>query len=189
MTDHSDEGAVPLHLRRVVVGHDSNGASRVSLDGATSVASAYEHIPGMMTRLLWATTANGLIPAHVEDRTTPTLSHVPAAGETRFIVATFPPDSVFAAAEFRPELALEENRRLSPGLADLFEPDGFHRTDTIDYGIVLDGELCLELDDGAKTRLRKHDVIVQNGTRHAWRNESDRPATLAFVLIGARRES
>ena len=62
-----------------------------------------------------------------------------------------------------------------------------HRTDSIDYAMVLDGEITLELGDGSKTRLRRHDVVVQNGTRHAWRNESDRSATIAFVLIGTVR--
>ena len=66
-----------------------------------------------------------------------------------------------------------------------FEPDGMHRTPTVDYGIVLDGEIWLELDEGRSALLRQHDVVVQNGTRHAWRNKSNRPATLAFVLIGA----
>lgn len=184
----SSKASIPLHLRRVVTGYDAAGAAVVLLDGPTPVASAYEQIPGMMTRLVWATSAEGRIPGRVDDPTSPTLSHLPAAGETRLIVATFPPDSVFAAADFQPELAAAENHRLSPGLADLFEPDGFHRTDSVDYGIVLDGELCLELDNGARTRLQKHDIVVQNGARHAWRNETDRPATVAFVLIGARRE-
>lgn len=181
------EAAVPLHVRRVVTQETPDGVSSVASDGSPRVASAYEHIPGMMTRLIWATVANAQISARPEDLTTPTLSHAPAVGETRFIVATFPPDSVFAAAAFRPEFAAEENRRLSPGLAELFEPDGFHRTDTVDYAVVLDGELCLELGDGSKTPLRRHDCVVQNGARHAWRNESHQPATVAFVLIGATR--
>lgn len=188
MTEQRAASTPPLHLRRVVTGHDAAGASIVAMDGPVPVASAYEHIPGMMTRLIWATPADGRIPGRADDPTSPTLSHLPAAGETRLIVATFPPDSVFAAAEFRPELAAAENHRLSPGLAELFEPDGFHRTETVDYGIVLDGELCLELDNGVRTRLRKHDVVVQNGARHAWRNETGLPATVAFVLMGARRE-
>ena len=187
MNSLSNGGTVPLRVRRVVTGHSRDGASTVITDGSPPVCCAYEHIPGMMTRLVWATPAAGRIPAQVDDPTTPTLSHVPSAGETRFIVATFPPDSVLAAPEFRPDLAAAENSRLSPGLADAFEPDGFHRTDSIDYGIVLEGELCLELDDGTKTRLRKHDLVVQNGTRHAWRNDSNLPATVAFVLIGTRR--
>jgi quercetin dioxygenase-like cupin family protein len=82
--------------------------------------------------------------------------------------------------------AVAENLAISPGLAELFEPDGMHTTPTIDYGIVLEGEIWLELDEGRSRLIRKHDVVVQNGTRHAWRNKSDQPATLAVVLIGAK---
>jgi quercetin dioxygenase-like cupin family protein len=62
-----------------------------------------------------------------------------------------------------------------------------HKTNSIDYGVVLDGEICLELDDAQERQLQKHDVVVQNGNRHAWRNRSDKPATVLFVLIGAER--
>jgi hypothetical protein len=106
---------------------------------------------------------------------------------TRFLVVTFPPDSVFSAPGFDPQAAAAENSAISPGLAELFEADGMHATPTVDYGIVLEGEVWLELDEGRAELLRKHDVVVQNGTRHAWRNKSNRPATLAFVLIGACR--
>ena len=77
-----------------------------------------------------------------------------------------------------------------PELITKFEMDspGMHTTDTVDYGIVLEGEVWLELDDGKEVHLRQHDVIVQNGTRHAWRNKSDKPVKLAFVLIGANRK-
>ena len=63
-----------------------------------------------------------------------------------------------------------------------------HTTDTVDYGVLLDGELHLELDNRATRRLTPHDVVVQNGTRHAWRNRSDKPATMLFVLVGASRK-
>jgi mannose-6-phosphate isomerase-like protein (cupin superfamily) len=78
-----------------------------------------------------------------------------------------------------------------PELAKTFELDnpGMHTTDTVDYGIVLEGEVWLELDDGKQVLLRQHDVVVQNGTRHAWRNKSEKPVKMAFVLIGARRKS
>lgn len=187
MAENERQGALPLYLRRIVTGDDADGRSKVAMEGSPPVSSAYEHIPGMMTRLVWATSEGTPIPSQPSDPTSPQTSHVPASGETRFIIATFPPDSVFAAPDFNGGLAVEENLRLSPGLAERFEPDGFHRTDSIDYGILLDGELCLELDDGTKTRLRQHDVVVQNGTRHAWRNDSGRPATMAFILIGGCR--
>ena len=69
-------------------------------------------------------------------------------------------------------------------LAAAMEPDnpGVHQTATVDYGVVLDGEVHLELDDGVKIRLTAGDTIVQLGSRHAWRNPTDRPATVAFVL-------
>ena len=93
---------------------------------------------------------------------------------------------MFASPGFDGEAALRETLAVSPGLAERFEPDGMHTTPTIDYAIVLDGEIWLELDGARITHLRQHDVVIQNGTRHAWRNKSERSATLAFVLIGAR---
>lgn len=75
-----------------------------------------------------------------------------------------------------------------PGLGELFEADapGFHRSDTIDYGVLLEGELTLELDDGERV-LRQGDVVVQMGTRHAWRNTGNSPARMLFVMVGAAR--
>jgi quercetin dioxygenase-like cupin family protein len=52
---------------------------------------------------------------------------------------------------------------------------------------VLDGEVWLELDDGKEVHLRAHDIVIQNGTRHAWRNKGTKSVKMAFVLIGARR--
>lgn len=60
-----------------------------------------------------------------------------------------------------------------------------HRTNSIDYGIVISGEVELELDDGRKTTVRAGGVIVQRGTNHLWRNTTDKPCRIAFVLIEA----
>ncbi|MET3229769.1 UNVERIFIED_ORG: hypothetical protein ABIC54_001943 [Burkholderia sp. 1263] len=179
-------GDVPLALRRIVTGHDASGASTVALDAPPPRSDAYRHIPGMVSRLVWATEPAQAIPFDGTDPTPAVATFVPAASGTRFLIVTFPPDSVFLAPDFDPQAAAAENLAISPGLAELFEEDGMHATPTVDYGIVLDGEIWLELDEGRAELLRKHDVVVQNGTRHAWRNKSGRPATLAFVLIGAR---
>ena len=64
---------------------------------------------------------------------------------------------------------------------------GFHRTDTTDFGVVLSGNLALQLDDGAEVSLSPGDVLIENGTRHRWRVVGDVPATLASFIIGARR--
>lgn len=61
----------------------------------------------------------------------------------------------------------------------------FHRTNSIDYGIVLNGEIELELEDGRKTTVGKHGVIIQRGTNHLWRNTTDKPCRIAFILIEA----
>src|SRR5919197_114847 len=58
-----------------------------------------------------------------------------------------------------------------------------HRTETVDVGVVLEGETWLLLDDGSETRLGAGDVVVQRGTNHAWANRSDRPARMVFVMI------
>lgn len=186
-SDPSTTKGVPLIIRRVVTGHDQAGASMVALDTAPPRSDAFRHIPGMMSRLLWATEATPALPFDGVDPTPAATSIVPPPGGTRFLVVTFPPDSVFAVPGFDSAAAAAENMDISPGLAELFEPDGMHATPTVDYGIVLDGEIWLELDEGRAELLHRHDVVVQNGTRHAWRNKSDRAATLAFVLVGASR--
>ena len=58
-----------------------------------------------------------------------------------------------------------------------------HRTETVDVGVVLEGETYLILDDGSETLMRPQDVVVQRGTNHAWANRSDRPTRMMFVMI------
>ncbi|MBJ7443390.1 MAG: cupin domain-containing protein [Sphingobium sp.] len=60
-----------------------------------------------------------------------------------------------------------------------------HRTNSIDYGIVMSGEIELELDDGRVSTVREGGIIVQRGTNHLWRNVTDKPCRIAFILIEA----
>lgn len=60
-----------------------------------------------------------------------------------------------------------------------------HRTNSIDYGIVLEGEIELELEDGRKKTIRQGGIIIQRGTNHLWRNTSDKVCRIAFILIEA----
>lgn len=176
---------VPIHIRRVVTGQNADGKGCLALDAAPPRTDVFRHIPGMVSRLVWATDAAPGLPFSGSDPTLLVTNVVPGPGETRLLIVTFPPDGVFFAPEFDPVAAVEENLTLNPGLAERFEPDGMHATPTIDYGIVLDGEIWLEFDDGHIEHLKRYDVVVQNGTRHAWRNKSDQPSTMCFVLIGA----
>ncbi|HTM33064.1 MAG TPA: cupin domain-containing protein, partial [Vicinamibacterales bacterium] len=67
------------------------------------------------------------------------------------------------------------------------EPDspGMHTTPTVDIDVVISGEIVMELDEGKTVTLRAGDSVVQNGTRHRWRNEGSVPATIAFFICGA----
>jgi hypothetical protein len=178
--------APPNVPRRVITAVNDDGKSVFVSDGPVPNAHHYTCIPGMMTSVVYATAAPPPL-AHDEGETAPPGLHVPpASGETRLMIVTFPPDSSLTGPEFDPAAADAEQREFIPGLAELFEADepGMHRTDTVDYDIVLDGEIWLELDDGATTHLRAGDVAIQRGTRHAWRNKGDCTATMCFVLIG-----
>jgi hypothetical protein len=178
-----------MKIHRVVTGNDSKGKSMFVAAGDAPAQHDYEHIPGMSSAQLWSTPLNPVIPRVFSDPEATIQPIVPGPGGTQFMIVAFPPDAVMMSPSFNPAAAGEEMLKAVPGLADRFELDnpGMHTTDTIDYGIVLDGEIWLELDDGQVQHLRKHDVIVQNGTRHAWRNRGNAIAQVAFVLIGARR--
>jgi len=64
-----------------------------------------------------------------------------------------------------------------------------HVTQIVDYAILLDGELWLELDDRETMHLAAGDIVVQQATRHGWRNNGENPATIAFVMLGTKPAS
>lgn len=179
-----------MHVRRVVTGTDGSGESTVVSDTWAPRTHELRFVPGMSSTLVWATEAEQVISGSPEDPTPAIDSYVPEAGASRLIVLRIPPDGAWEAAAQDPEGAAAEQREVSPGLAELFEPEapGMHTTDTIDYVIVLQGELWLDLGSGPPTCVRQGDIVIQNGTRHAWRNLGDRPALAAFVLLGAPRD-
>lgn len=178
-----------MNVKRVVTGRNAAGESVfVSVSHAPRTHD-FQHIPGMSVTQVWSTPASPSLDARISDPTEAMKSIVPQLGCTQFMLVGFPPDRVMMAPSFDVVAAVEENLRHAPGLAEKFEPDnpGMHTTDTIDYAIVLRGEISLELDAGRIEHLQVGDVVVQNGTRHAWRNRGDEVALVAFVLIGAAR--
>jgi mannose-6-phosphate isomerase-like protein (cupin superfamily) len=115
-------------------------------------------------------------------------SVVPGPGGTSLHIVTFPPSSVFKDPSFDGKAAQKEALGRLRGLADHFEEQdrAMHKTNTVDYSVVFEGEIWLELDEGKTVHLKKGDVVVQNGTRHAWRNKGTAPATMLFFLNGAK---
>jgi quercetin dioxygenase-like cupin family protein len=141
--------------RRVVTGHDEKGRSVFVADGAPPVI--HESPDGDAAFVeIWNTNQ---MPAPIT-ATEPEPTDRPVAVPPRAN------GTIIRVVEIRPG-------RASP----------MHRTETIDYGIVLEGEIHLVLDDGAATRLGPGDVVVQRGTDHAWDNRSDRVCRIAFVLV------
>lgn len=173
-------------VRRIVTGLDEAGTACVVSDGESPVSKDYAHTPGFAAALVWKT---GQTPEPVNEAVASDVaSYVPGPGETVALTVTFPPDSVFGDPSWDPTKAVPENLANTPGLAELFEPDapGMHTTPTVDYVVVLDGNLVLELDNGRTVKLNAGDIVVQNATRHAWRNPGDKPVTIFVSLMGAR---
>lgn len=171
-------------VRRVVTGVDDDGKPLIVADGEPPRTYNSKETPQMANALVWATECPARSGA---DPTSARASYLPSAGGTVAIMTTLPPASVYADPSFDPERAALESLEGCPGLAEAFEPDnpGFHTTQTVDYAVVLDGQLVLDLDGGVTTVLHPGDIVVQNGTRHAFRNESDSPATFFAVLISS----
>ena len=186
------EGSLPrsesiANLRRVVTGRNRVGKSVVVQNGVAPRIVTTETLPGLALVEVWATDTIPQLPLSPIDLTTTMKSFVPGAGGTRFRIVQFPGASTRA---FDQEAFRREYQVKAPGLAEAMElqDSGMHTTDSVDYGVVISGEITLELDDGAMVSLKQGDCVVQNATRHAWRNSKSAPCVMAFVLVGAARE-
>jgi len=174
-------------LRRVVTGRNREGKSTIVQNGVSPRVVTTETLPGLALVEVWATEATPAMPVAPVDIITTMKSFVPGPGGTRFRIVQFPGVSTRA---FDHEAFRREYLAKAPGLAEAMEAQdsGMHTTDSVDYGVVISGEITLELDDGAMVSLKQGDCVVQNGTRHAWRNSTTTPCVMAFVLVGAVRE-
>jgi mannose-6-phosphate isomerase-like protein (cupin superfamily) len=171
-------------VRRVVTGHDPAGRAVIAEDGATPTVVELTAVPGAVFHELWATDS---VPASLDNGPDPTLGELrlaPPRGGTRIRIVDIPPDTVQNAVGA--EAAAAAFAEI--GGSEAHEPDVesphalMHRTETVDYGIVLSGEIWLVVDDG-ETRLGQGDVVVQRGTNHAWSNRTEETARIAFVLV------
>lgn len=176
-------------VRRIVTGHDEAGRSRVQEDGAPARVATLGGEAGTTFHEIWST---GETPAPIDQASgepaEPGLSLLPPKGGTRIRILDIPPDDGSVAALPREAVrALFEAIGAGHTLPENPPHPLMHRTETVDYGIVLEGELVLILDQG-ETVVRAGDVIVQRGTSHAWANRSRANARIAFILIDGRFE-
>jgi hypothetical protein len=176
----------PIH--RVVTGHDDDGKAIVASNGPLSTVRELESIPGMIFHEVWETRGT---PAPVDNCPDPTdgpLSHQAPKHGTIIRFVDFPPDSSYLAeAGARMKELFKEVNDVN---ALTVKPDSphpmMHRSEAVDYGIVIEGEMTLVLDD-SEVVLKRGSVVVQRGTNHAWANRSSSTARIAFVLIDGKR--
>ena len=178
-----------MNVRRVVTGHDRDGkAIFVSDQQVEPVTAAL--LPGAEFHRLWGADQAPTFPDDGAEPAQPT--YFPPAGGFRFGLFNLPPaNQPGPPADLDLGQAMAEVERGLPGLLSHMEPDnpGMHTTDTIDFEVVLSGQVVLELDDGAEKTLQPGDTVVQNGTRHRWRNPANEPAVIAVFICGAHRRS
>jgi hypothetical protein len=177
-----------MRVRRVVTGHDAQGKAMFASDDAVD-ALTVALIPGAEFHRLWGGDEAPTFP----DGGAPTLQpmYFPPVGGYRFGLFTVAPADGAPPKGLDVTEALAEVEAKLPGLMSHVELDnpGMHTTDTIDFEVVLSGEVVLELDDGAEKVLRPGDTVVQNGTRHRWLNRGSAPAVLAVFITGAHRRA
>jgi mannose-6-phosphate isomerase-like protein (cupin superfamily) len=115
------------------------------------------------------------------------LSLTPPPGGSVFRIANFPPQSTQGTSATDAKRIFEAMGAAEASTADADARNSLmHRTDTIDYGIVLEGEIIMLVDDG-EVQLRAGDVVIQRGANHGWVNRSGLYCRMAFVLIDARK--
>ena len=177
-------------IHRVVTGHDDEGKAVVSSNGPLPTVVELAAIPGTVFHEVWATEAT---PAPVGQGPDPTLGPLrlpPPAHGTRIRFVDIPPDTAElltgGAAKMHDAFAQIGDSAASTVTAGSPHPL-MHRTESVDYGIVIEGELTLVLDD-SEVLLRPGSVVVQRGSNHAWANRSGRPCRMCFVLVDGAYE-
>lgn len=173
-----------MHVRRIVTGHDAQGRSVFVSDEPAPRANDFIDLPGYGVTQVWRNDTPASL-GGTADRTLENGSLIPLPGGSSMLMISLPPDTVMAAP-LNPARAFAQMSTAMPGLLECFEQQdpAMHCTPTVDYVVILEGELWLELDDGQQRRVSVGDVVIQNGTRHAWRNQSERVARAAVFMQG-----
>ncbi|MBQ0944610.1 cupin domain-containing protein [Ideonella sp. 4Y16] len=176
----------PIH--RVVTGHRADGRAVVVQSGPLPRVEEIAAIPGTVFHEVWSTAGT---PAPVDNGPDPTLGPLmlpPPPLGTRMRFVDIPPDTAefLAQGAARMKAAFSQIGDEAASTVQAQSPHPLmHRTESVDYGIVIDGEMTLVLDEG-EVLLRPGSVVVQRGTNHAWANRSGRPCRMLFILVDGR---
>ena len=167
-----------MGTRRVVTGHDGNGKAIVMMD---SVAPNEQVVTSQIsTSLLWATQETPADNFGQKDAADQEIGIPPPSRGTIFRVVEFKPEMEIGGTE-----EAEYLRVVGTELPENARHPGMHRTRTVDYAVIMSGEIDLLLDED-DVHLMAGDVVIQRGTNHAWVNRGTEPCAIAFVLIDAK---
>jgi quercetin dioxygenase-like cupin family protein len=173
-------------IRRVVTGHDASGKAIVLEDGLAPAVRTNPHRPGHISVDLWKTNTSPVIvkAAEADPTAGPKQIHPPKNG-TVFRISEVPPETEatrnMSAAQAKDIFKAMGNENASTFGQNQRHPF-MHRTETIDYAVVLEGEIVMLLDDD-EVQLKAGDVVIQRGTNHAWSNRSGKPCKMLYVLV------
>lgn len=174
-------------VRRIVTGHDASGRAIIQEDGPVQRVQRIGGEIGPMFHEVWNTQAT---PAPLDAASSEPAEQgiilAPPKNGTRIRVLDIPPEGDGIRA-MTPEEARAHFAEVGAHDASAHHGEGsrhalMHRTETIDYGIVVEGELVLIMDEG-ETTVRAGDIVIQRGTNHGWSNRSDRNCRIVFILI------
>tara|TARA_R110000868_G_scaffold128709_5_gene337018 strand:- start:1771 stop:2289 length:519 start_codon:yes stop_codon:yes gene_type:complete len=166
-------------IRRVVTGHDANGTAIVAMDGAAENIRVRE-ANGLTSTLLWVEDATPGDNSGDTDKAARDIGVAPPDGGSVFRIVEFTPDDDSVSNE-----EMKKELGLAPDSGGPVRHPGMHRTRSVDYAIVLSGEIDMLVDED-EVHLKAGDVIVQRGTNHAWANRGTENCRIAFVLIDAK---
>jgi mannose-6-phosphate isomerase-like protein (cupin superfamily) len=170
---------------RTVTGHDAQGKAVVVSHGPLPHVAAIAAIPGTTFHEVWCTEG---APVRVDNGPDPSLGPLqlkPPAQGTRIRFVDIPPDTeeFLQTGATRMHDAFSQIGDTAASTVQAHSPHPLmHRTESVDYGIVIEGEMTLVLDD-SEVALQPGSVVIQRGTNHAWANRSGRPCRMLFILI------
>lgn len=172
-------------IRRIVTGKDSSGKAVVQFDGAAANVQTREEL-GTTNTMLWVTDSIPPVIPSSADEGNRKVGVEPPPNGTIFRVIEYAPQKDIHS-DYETKLRIMRRMGLAPeGPASEHPRDpGMHHTKSLDYVLILSGEIDMLLDD-SEVHLKAGDVVVQQGTNHAWVNRGDQPCKVAFILISAR---
>jgi mannose-6-phosphate isomerase-like protein (cupin superfamily) len=172
-------------IRRVVTGHDSHGDAIIAIDGPLTTVVALAHIPGTVFHEVWSTEGSPAPVGNGPDPSVGPLRLPPPKLGTRIRFVDIPPDTeeFLRQGAGKMHAAFEEIGDATASTVKGYSPHPLmHRTESIDYGVVISGEMTLVLDRD-ETLLKTGDVVIQRGTNHAWANRSGKLCRMLFILV------